>query len=152
MAVVDAPASVAFAVSQAQGEVRYRWDPFVKEQRLLDGADQAAKGVRSWTRSRHGLVMVSEYVTFRPPHHVGMRMVDGPRFFQSFSGGWHFAERPDGRTEATWRYNFTCRPAWIRPVADRLGTWLLQRDIRRRIDSFARACADPTIVAAIAQP
>ena len=30
---------VAFAVSQTQGEIRYRWDPFVRSQRLLDGAE-----------------------------------------------------------------------------------------------------------------
>ena len=150
VAVVDAPAAVAFAVSQTYGEVRYRWDPFVREQRLLDHATAAGKGVRTWTRSRHGLVMVSEYVTFRPPLHVGMRMVEGPFSFQSFSGGWHFTERPDGRTEATWRYNFTCRPGWIRFVADPLGAWLLRRDIRRRIDAFARACTDPAILAAVA--
>lgn len=149
VAVIDAPIAVAFAVSQTHGEIRYRWDPFVREQRLLDGATAAAKGVRTWTRSRHRLVMVSEYVAFRPPTHVGMRMVEGPRFFHSFSGGWNFVERLDGRTEATWRYNFTCRPTWIRPVADRLGAWLLNRDIRRRLAAFADACADPTIVAAV---
>ena len=86
MAVVDAPAAVAFAVSQTYGEVRYRWDPFVREQRLLDHATAAGKGVRTWTRF----------------------------------------------------------------VADPLGSWLLRRDISRRIDAFARACADPTIVAAVA--
>lgn len=150
--MVDAPPAVAFAVSQTQGELRYRWDPFVREQRLLDGATRPDKGVRTWTRSRHGLVMVSEYVTFRPPTQVGMRMVEGPRFFRSFSGGWHFAERPDGRTEATWRYSFTCRPSWIRPLADRLGSWLLGRDIRRRIAGFAQACADPEVVAALQSP
>jgi len=147
--VVDVPAAVAFALSQTYGELRYRWDPFVREQRLLDGATGAGKGVRTWTRSRHGLVMVSEYVTFRPPHHVGMRMVEGPRFFRSFSGGWNFAERPDGRTEATWRYSFACRPSWISPIADRLGRWLLGRDIRRRLAAFAAACADPTIISAL---
>ncbi len=143
----------AFALSQTYGELRYRWDPFVREQRLLDGAESAGKGVRTWTRSRHRLVMVSEYVTYQPPRHVGMRMVRGPWFFKSFSGGWTFAPGDDAeggaaaRTVATWRYNFTCRPAWLAPLADRIGTWLLGRDIRRRLAAFARACADPDIVA-----
>ena len=148
VAVVDVPPAVAFAVSQTHGEVRYRWDPFVREQRFLDGGICAAKGVRTWTRSRHGLKMISEYVTFRPPGHVGMRMVSGPAFFKSFSGGWTFVERPDGGTAATWRYNFACRPRWIRPLADPIGSWLLGRDIRRRIAAFAKACADPAIVEA----
>jgi hypothetical protein len=141
----------AFALSQTYGELRYRWDPFVREQRLLDGATAAGKGVRTWTRSRHRLTMVSEYVTFRPPSHVGMRMVTGPWFFRTFSGGWNFSPAPDGTgTEATWRYNFTIRPAWLAPLADRIGTRLLGRDIRRRLDAFAAASADPDIVAAVA--
>jgi hypothetical protein len=78
-----------------------------------------------------------------------MRMVKGPWFFKSFSGGWHFSARDDGGTDATWRYNFTCRPGWLAPLADRIGVWLLGRDIRRRLDAFARACADPDVVAAV---
>lgn len=93
--------------------------------------------------------MVSEYVTFRPPDHVGMRMVSGPWFFESFSGGWHFRERTDGSTEARWRYNFTCRPRWIRPIAHRLGRRLLGRDIERRLEAFRLACQDPSIVSEV---
>lgn len=149
--VVPLPADRAFALSQTYGELRYRWDPFVREQRLLDGATAAGKGVRTWTRSRHRLTMVSEYVTFRPPTQVGMKMVTGPPFFRSFSGGWNFTPAgEDGTsTRATWRYNFTIRPAWLAPVADRIGVWLLGRDIRRRLDAFAAACTDADIVAAI---
>jgi hypothetical protein len=78
-----------------------------------------------------------------------MRMVKGPAFFQTFSGGWNFAGRPDGTTEATWRYNFTCRPSWLCPIMDAVGTRLLQRDIDRRLTAFAKACADPDIIAAV---
>ena len=147
---VPLPPDRAFALSQTYGELRYRWDPFVREQRLLDGAPSAAKGVRTWTKSRHHLTMVSEYVTFRPPTHVGMRMVTGPWFFKSFSGGWHFAPAVGGGTEAPWLYNFTVRPTWLAPLADRIGTRLLGRDIDRRLAAFARACEDDDIVAALA--
>ncbi|SFT72246.1 hypothetical protein SAMN05660657_02623 [Geodermatophilus amargosae] len=46
-----------------------------------------------------------------------------------------------------WRYVFRCRPAWLAPVAERIGTRLLGRDIRRRIAGFARGCADPAVLA-----
>ncbi len=36
--VVPVGVDTAFAVSQTQGEIRYRWDPFVRSQQLLDGA------------------------------------------------------------------------------------------------------------------
>jgi hypothetical protein len=149
---VPVPPDLAFAVSQTTGEIRYRWDPFVREQHFTDGATRPAKGVRTFTRSRHGLTMVSEYVSFAPPSHVGMKMVTGPWFFEMMAGGWRFAAADEpGHTVATWRYNFRCRPALIRPVADRIGVWLLGRDIRRRIDGYARGCADPVVREAAAQ-
>lgn len=140
---------VAFAVSQTMGEIRLRWDPFIRRQRLLDGATAPAKGVRTETVSKHRLRMVSEYVSYRPPGQVGMRMVDGPWFFATFGGGWSFAPMPTGGTEATWRYSFTVRPAFVAPIADRIGTWLLRRDIERRIAGFARACEDPVVLDAV---
>jgi len=94
--------------------------------------------------------MISEYVSYAPPTNVGMKMVRGPWFFEMMAGGWRFAagEEP-GQTIATWRYHFRTRPAWIRPVADRVGTWLLGRDIRRRIAGYARGCQDPLVLAAV---
>ena len=158
--VVPVDPATAFAVSQTTGAVRLRWDPFIRSQRFLDGASVPAKGVRTLTRHRAGLRMVSEYVSYNPPTNVGMKMVDGPWFFASMAGGWRFSPAP-GRdvghpgpaaTRAVWRYSFTCRPAWLAPVAERVGSWLLGRDVRRRIDGFARGCADPVVVAAARAP
>ncbi|MFI7279196.1 SRPBCC family protein [Micromonospora chersina] len=149
VATVPVPPELAFAVSQTVAPVRYRWDPFVREQHFVDGATRPARGVRTFTRSRHGLVMVSEYVSWAPPTNVGMKMVRGPWFFERFGGGWRFAPGPEpGTTVATWRYNFRCRPGFLRPVAERIGVWLLRRDIRRRIAGYAAGCADPEVLAA----
>lgn len=145
--IVDIPLALAFAVSQTQGEVRYRWDPFVRSQSLL-GADQPALGVRTRTVSRHGLTMVSEYTSFRAPTHVGMKMVSGPWFFRSFAGGWAFRSVGEERTEATWRYTFSIRPGWLSWLVEPLGRRVLQRDIDRRIGGYAKGCADPVVVAA----
>lgn len=147
---VDLPVAVAFAVSQTQGEVRYRWDPFVRRQELID-AHLPGKGVQTRTRSRHGLLMVSEYVSYRPPTQVGMKMVEGPWFFRTFSGGWSFHAIDGEHTEATWRYTFSCRPGWLAPVAERIGVVYLGRDIRRRIAGYARGCNDSVVVAAASQ-
>lgn len=146
---IDAPIDQVFALSQSQGELRYRWDPFVRSQELLDGAEVPAKGVRTLTRSRHGLRMVSEYQSFRPPSQVGMKMVEGPWFFDNFAGGWSFKADGDERTTATWRYVFSCRPSWLQPIAHRIGTWYLGRDIDRRLASFAAAFDDPEVRATL---
>jgi Polyketide cyclase / dehydrase and lipid transport len=146
---VPVPPDVAFAVSQTTAPIRYRWDPFVRRQHFVGGATRPGKGVRTYTRSRHGLTMVSEYVSFAPPTNVGMKMVRGPWFFEMFAGGWRFApaETP-GHTVATWRYSFRCRPGFLRPALERVGIWVLGRDIRRRIAGYAAGCADPVVLAA----
>lgn len=146
--VVAVAPAIAFAVSQTTGELRLRWDPFIRRQFFLDGATAPGKGVRTSTRSRHGLHMISEYVSYAPPRNVGMTMRKGPWFFATFGGGWRF-EQVDGGTRAIWKYTFTCRPRLLRPVAERVGSWVLGRDVQRRIEAFAAACADPAIVAAV---
>lgn len=145
---MDLDVWTAFAVSQTTGEVRKRWDNFIREQHHLHGATEAAKGVQTKTISKHGLSMVSEYVSFNPPDRVGMKMVDGPWFFNRFGGGWVFRQLDDGRSEATWRYTFQISPDWLAPVARPIGMRLLQRDINRRITGFAKGCSDPVVVAA----
>lgn len=150
---VEVPIDVAtaFALSQTTGALRLRWDPFIHEQHFLGGATRPDRGVQTATTSRHRLRMVSEYVSYRPPTQVGMKMVTGPWFFQQFSGGWSFAAVDEHTTRATWRYTFTCRPAIIRPIAHRVGTWFLGRDIRRRLAAFATAAADPSVLAELAR-
>ena len=138
---------VALAVSQTHGEVRLRWDPFIRRQFFLDGARAPATGVQTRTLSRLGPAMTSRYVSYVPPTNVGMTMVSGPWFFAQFGGGWLFRAEGEG-TRAVWKYTFTTRPAWLRPVADRIGTWLLGHEIRRRIEAYAAACADPVVLAA----
>ncbi len=141
------PPDLAFAVSQTTGELRLRWDPFIRHQHLIE-ASAPAKGVRTLTRARVGPTMISEYVSYRPPTSVGMTMVKGPWFFATFGGGWRFT--PDGQgTLAVWKYTYSIRPSWLRFVAEPIGQWLLGREIRARIAAFARACEDPEILAAL---
>lgn len=147
---VPVPPATAFAVSQTTGEVRLRWDPFIRAQHLI-GAERPGRDVRTFTRARVGLAMTSRYVSYRPPTSVGMTMESGPWFFATFGGGWRFD--PEERagvegTRARWKYTYAVRPPWLRPVAEPVGQWLLGREIRARIDAFARACQDPVVLAA----
>ncbi|WP_235735266.1 SRPBCC family protein [Nocardioides alcanivorans] len=150
--VVPLDPATAFAVSQTTGEVRLTWDPFIREQHFLHGATTPGKGVQTLTKARIGPTMISRYASYRPPTSVGMTMVKGPWFFASFGGGWRFKPTDDGATEAVWKYTYAIRPSWLRFVAEPIGQWLLGREIRARIDAFARACQDPDVLAAVADP
>ena len=147
--VVPVSPDIAFAVSQTTGATRLHWDPFIRHQHLMDDAERPGKGVRTFTRSRHGFTMVSRYVSYAPGSNVGMTMEKGPWFFDVFGGGWRFMPHESGGTLARWKYTFSIRPQWLHVVADPIGVWLLGRDIRRRIDAFAAACTDPVVLAAV---
>ena len=148
-ATVPVPVDVAFAVSQMTGDARLLWDPFIRRQRLLDGADRPGVGVRTATVHRLGFRMVSEYVSYRPPTSVGMKMTDGSWFFERLAGGWRFSPVGEEATLAVWKYSFACRPRWLAPLAEWVGARVLQRDIDRRIAGFARGCTDARVVAAV---
>ncbi|CAD6009548.1 SRPBCC family protein [Agreia sp. COWG] len=149
--VVPVDVNTAFAVSQTTGEIRKRWDPFIREQHFEGGATRPAKGVYTHTVQRFGFRMQSEYVSYNPPRNVGMKMTKGSWFFEKLAGGWRFSpvEGQAGMTLAVWRYNFTCKPRWLAPLAERIGVVVLGRDIERRIKGFARGCEDPVVLAAV---
>jgi hypothetical protein len=136
-APTTASAIEAFDLSMSHAR-RFDWDPFLKAQRFLDEADAPGVGVRTWSKDRRGLVMVTQYLTFQRPHRVGMKMVEGPWFFRTFSGAWRFDDR-NGACTVTFRYNFTCRPRLAAPLMERAGRWYLGRDIRRRVEAFVAA-------------
>ncbi len=142
--VVEASADDCFCVASSYG-VRLEWDPFVRAQHLVN-TSKPGRGVQTWTKSRHGLTMVSEYLTYRRPGLMGMRMVEGPALFRTFSGSWHFASIDADRCEVSFRYRFDCRPQWMQWLTHPIGRWYLGRDIDRRLAAFAKGAQDPEIV------
>ena len=149
--VVPVDAATAFAISQTTGDIRMRWDPFIRRQHFVGGALVPAKGVRTFTVQRLGFRMESEYVSYNPPSNVGMKMTTGSWFFERLAGGWRFTPvaGAENTTLAVWRYNFTCKPRWLAPLAERIGAIILQHDITRRLEGFARGCTDPQVLAAV---
>jgi Polyketide cyclase / dehydrase and lipid transport len=90
---IAAPAADLFTLSQDY-ERRLRWDPFLREARLLDGAQGAAVGVRAWCVAHNGLGMETTYISFQPPTVVAVKMTRGPRIISAFAGSWRFTELP----------------------------------------------------------
>src|SRR5262249_27259246 len=90
---IAAPAADLFALSQDYRH-RLRWDPFLREARLLDGAESAAVGVHAWCVAHNGLGMETVYVSYQPPTVVAVKMTRGPCIISSFAGSWRFTERP----------------------------------------------------------
>jgi ribosome-associated toxin RatA of RatAB toxin-antitoxin module len=144
---IAAPPEALFALSQDYA-LRRAWDPFTREMQFLDGATQAAPGVRVWVRAWNGLTMTVEYVTVQPPHVVAMKMVRGPWVFASFAGSWRFEQAADGGTRVHFRYVFTTRRRWLRWIVDPLVRWAFARDIRARLRGLKDGAERKGLVAA----
>src|ERR671927_353008 len=90
-ATIDIHADVGALFDLTQDyDRRLDWDPFLKEARLVGGATAAGLGVGAWGAARSGLGMETEYVSFRRPDVVAVKMTRGPALFGSFAGSWRF--------------------------------------------------------------
>ncbi|MFN8016337.1 MAG: 4'-phosphopantetheinyl transferase superfamily protein [Acidimicrobiia bacterium] len=143
---IDCSIDNAFSLSQTFGLIRRQWDPFVVEENLLYGATKQGKDVETYSRSKYGITMISKCISFKPPSHIGMKMVKGPWFFSSFSGGWNFVKESEETTSATWRYNFTCKPKLFRFIMHPIGKFILKKDIEARLKAFTYACENKDLL------
>jgi ribosome-associated toxin RatA of RatAB toxin-antitoxin module len=138
--VIEAPQEPLFRLLQDYG-LRLRWDPFLREMRFLDGATEAAVGVRTWVRAWTGLTMETVYTALKSPDVVAMKMTRGPFFFAQFAGSWRLepaADAPGGGVRVTFRYTFQTRWSWLRPVLDPIIQRVFLRDIRGRLAGLKR--------------
>ena len=110
--VIAAEPRVLFELTQDYAR-RLDWDPFLKEARLVGGAERAGLGVRAWCVARNGLGMETEYVSFNPPSVCAVVMTEGPWIFRSFSGSWRFDPIGPGLTRVTFAYSLVGRPAFL---------------------------------------
>ncbi|WP_133300355.1 SRPBCC family protein [Paraburkholderia lacunae] len=115
---------------------RREWDPFATRTELLNRAAAPAVGVDEYIESVGGLVMVSRYVAFLPPHVAAVSMIEGPRLLASFSGGWKFRQMSPTHCSATFTYNFKTSPIWLRWLTEPIADFWSQRQARARLDGF----------------
>lgn len=88
---------------------RLIWDTFLKKACLIDGAVNAAKGVKAYCVAKNGLGMTTEYITFNRPKVTAIKMTEGPYLFKSFLGSWVFKETGANKTEVSFLYSFSLR-------------------------------------------
>jgi ribosome-associated toxin RatA of RatAB toxin-antitoxin module len=133
--LIEAPRDELFALAQDYA-LRLEWDPFLRDMKFGDGATEAAVGVRVRVSAHNGLTMEVEYTTLKAPEVVAMRMIRGPFFFEQFAGTWRFKQMDGGAVQVTFRYSFTTRWPFARPLLDPVIGLVFRRDIRERLRSL----------------
>jgi len=131
-AVVDGNAEEVFSLTQDYAR-RLTWDPFLRSAVLLNGALAPSVGVRAWCVSHGGIGMETEYVSFRPPHVVAVKMTRGPKMLESFAGTWEFDSMQEERTRVSFRYHLRARPRWLAWALEPVAKWWFSRETRLRI-------------------
>jgi hypothetical protein len=135
--VIRAGRAALFELTQDYGR-RLRWDPFLKEARLLGGAPRVEVGVRAWCVAWHGLGMETEYVTVSAPAVVAAKMTRGPAVLAAFAGSWRFDEAGPAAMRVTFRHHFKARPRWLRWLLEPGLAAVFARDIRLRLAALTR--------------
>ena len=125
-AVVDAASEVVFALTQNYS-ARLKWDPFLREAVLLDGATEPGVGVRAWCVARSGIGMETEYVSFKPPRVAAVKMTRGPKVLVTF------------------RYQLRARPRWLAWLIEPAARWWFSRETRMRVVALAKAIGDRVV-------
>lgn len=89
--------------------LRLKWDTFLKQADLINGAENADKGAKAYCVAKNGMGMTTEYVTFNRPKVTAIKMTKGPYLFKSFLGSWTFKPTGENQTEVSFLYSFSLR-------------------------------------------
>jgi ribosome-associated toxin RatA of RatAB toxin-antitoxin module len=135
VAVVNRPAEVLFKLSQDYDR-RLEWDNYLSEAYLLEKAREPGIGVKCHCKSRSGTVLVSRYISFSPPTHAAVEMVQGPFMLQRFGGTWRFRQIAEQLTEVRFIYNIKVKPRILNWLLGPLVVFLYWRNMQRRLSAF----------------
>jgi ribosome-associated toxin RatA of RatAB toxin-antitoxin module len=114
---------------------RLDWDPFLKEARLVGGAERAGLGALAWCVARNGIGMETRYVSFEPSRVCAVEMTRGPWPIRTFAGSWRFDRLGPGRSRVTFTYHLVGRPRFL----TRLIGLIFARETGRRLAALKMA-------------
>ena len=140
---VDVPLSPAdaFAVATAVGEERAAWDPEVSHRRWVRGASRPVDDAVLFTRSPAGVRLLLRYEHVHAGTQFTLRMIKGPASLDAYGEGWRFTPVIAGGTRVTVVETYRLRVPILRRQVGALTVPFRRRALRRRLESFADACA-----------
>ena len=123
---------------------RLVWDTFLIKADIIDGAEKAGLGVKTYCVAKNGIGMETEYVSFNRPKVTAVKMINGPYMFKSFLGSWRFKELEEQLTEVTFLYALRLRFPFN--IASRFITNNLRNNVKQRLADLKSNIEHTTIV------
>ncbi|MCH8905790.1 MAG: SRPBCC family protein [Candidatus Heimdallarchaeota archaeon] len=135
---INSSADAVFRHSQDY-QSRLDWDPFLKDLKFLSDESAPAIGVKVWVKSKNNMSMTVEYVSYNPPKHLAVKMIDGPFIFTTFAGVWTFREKASKITNVEFKYNFKLKFLFDLFIG-KVVKWKLDRDMNKRLLALKEFC------------
>ena len=107
------------------------WDTFLTKAELINGATEAALGVKAYCVAHNGLGMETEYVSFNRPKVTAVKMTAGPYMFKDFLGSWNFKTTGPNEIEVIFLYSFTLRFPFN--IFTPFIKWNLKKNVKQRL-------------------
>lgn len=86
---------------------RKKWDKQTLEIDFFDGFTALKQGAKVYTKSVEGVYMETEYLTFKAPHEISIKMLNKSPVFSDFIGMWNYESTDNEKTilKITYRFN-----------------------------------------------
>ena len=88
---------------------RKKWDKQTVEIDFFDATTELKKGAKVYTKSIEGILMKTEYLTFKAPDEISIKMLNNSPIFKCFFGKWNYFSTDNGRTKLKITYQFSLR-------------------------------------------
>jgi hypothetical protein len=124
---------------------RLEWDTLLREARLTRGNTESAKGATSLCVGKplFGLIGIeTRYVTFSPGTIAAVEMINRPPFFEHFAASIRHVD-VDGGSVATYKFQFTAKPRFLRWLLHPLMTMALRFETQKRLRALASFLTAP---------
>ena len=121
--------------------LRLQWDSMLCEAKLLSGATEATKGVRSRCVGNWKclwLAVEAEYLSYEKGKVAVVKMSNKPMFFSEFTATIRHDDLEEGRSEVTYIYNFNAKPRCLAFLLEPIINSCLNREVRHRLAALKR--------------
>ena len=88
---------------------RQKWDKQTLEIDFIDDFIELKKGAKVYTKSTGGIYMETEYLTFKSPNELSIKMINTSPIFRDFIGTWNYESADKFKTTIKITYCFNLR-------------------------------------------
>ncbi len=123
---------------------RLEWDTLLSEAYIEPPYDSAGKGVVTVCRGRRilgNIAIRTEYVTFEKGKVAAVRMLKPTSFFETFAASIRHLDLEDGRSSVVYKFNFTSRPSFMRPILEPVMLRVLTWETGKRLTALREFCS-----------